>query len=285
MVSKNWKGLFVCSPLFLSVVLISCGKDPGSPVSTNSPADPLSNLQRPIVMKDIPAGTFTMGSSDTNFYNAQPPHQVTLSAFRMQETEVTQEQYLAVMGTNPAWFDTGATAPLRPVEQVSWYDAVKFCNALSLLSGRSVVYDTSTWTADFAKNGYRLPTEAEWEYACRGGTTTTYWWGADTNGMGICTWSSYNSGFATHPVATKTANMYGLYDMTGNVWEWCNDWRGDYPAAAATNPLGAITGISRVARGGSWINEVFSLRSALCFGDRPYSRSGNFGFRCVCSRN
>jgi formylglycine-generating enzyme required for sulfatase activity len=231
-------------------------------------------------MKDIPAGTFSMGETGI----ATPVHQVTLSAFLMQETEVTQEQYLAVMGKNQARFDTGATAPLKPVETVSWYEAVKFCNALSLLSGLTAVYDTTTWTADFTKNGYRLPTEAEWEYACRAGSLTSYWWGPDTNGMGASTWSLYNSGFTTQPVATKAANAYGLYDMTGNVWEWCNDWYGAYTAGAATNPLGAATGEFRVLRGGSWYAYVNDLRSAYRYGDLPGNRNCYIGFRCVCSR-
>jgi sulfatase modifying factor 1 len=236
-------------------------------------------------MKDIPAGTFSMGSNDSDDLYAQPPHQVTLNAFRMQETEVTQEQYLAVMGANPACFDTGTTALFRPIERVSWYDVVKYCNALSTLSGLNQVYDTTTWTAAFTKNGYRLPTEAEWEYACRGGTTTAYWWGADTNGMGACAWSDYNSGRTTHPVATKTANAYGLHDMTGNVWEWCNDWFENYSAAAATNPLGATAGTSRVVCGGSWFNDVSYLRSVSRDRDQPGNRRNSIGFRCVCSRN
>ena len=201
-------------------------------------------LQRMIVMKDIPAGVFTMGEGGI----AEPTHQVTLSAFKMQETEVTQEQYLAVMGTNPASFTGDLT---RPVESVSWYDAVKYCNVLSALQGLSAVYDTLAWTADFSKTGYRLPTEAQWEYGCRGGTATTYWWGADTVGMGARTWSYYNSYNTTQPVATTVANAYGLYDMTGNVWEWCNDWYGSYAAGAVTNPTGAATGSFRVWRGGS----------------------------------
>ncbi len=241
-------------------------------------------LKRMIVMKDIPAGTFSMG--DTGFSDATTVHQVTLSAFKMQETEVTQEQYLAVMGTNPAYFQTGDSALLRPVENVNWYNAVRFCNALSLLSGLTAVYDTTTWTADTSKNGYRLPTEAQWEYTCRGGTTTIYWWGADTNGMGSRAWTYDSSGSTTHPVATKTANSYGLYDMAGNVWEWCNDWYGSYTADAVTNPQGAATGSSRVLRGGSWINYYVLYRSAYRFNGSPGSGFGrsDYGFRVVLPR-
>jgi formylglycine-generating enzyme required for sulfatase activity len=230
-------------------------------------------LQKVMVMKDIPAGIFDMGETGI----ATPVHQVTLSAFKMQETEVTQEQYLAVMGSNPSRYITGTDAPLRPVEQVSWYDAVRYCNTLSLLSDLTVVYDTLTWRTDMSKSGYRLPTEAEWEYACRGGTTTTYWWGADTNGMGARAWSTYNSGNTTHPVATKMANAYGLHDMAGNVWEWNNDWYGAYWPEAVTNPTGSTGSGYRVLRGGCWDNDETDLRSAR----RNSDRTPNYWYRTV----
>jgi formylglycine-generating enzyme len=244
----------------------------------------LFGLQRQIVMKDIPAGTFTMGSDSSVDYGAQPPHQVTLSAFAMQEAEVTQEQYLAVTGTNPSNFNAGTDASLRPVETVDWFDAAKYCNALSLFSGLIAVYDTSAWTADFSKTGYRLPTEAQWEYACRAGSITEYWWGPDTNGIGACTWSNYNSGGTTQPVATKLANAYGLYDMTGNVWEWCNDWFGAYTTGAATDPTGASNGTYRVLRGGSCYYFSDDFRSAFRYYGNPDYRYYGFGFRVALPR-
>jgi formylglycine-generating enzyme required for sulfatase activity len=275
--------IFFCKSLpTVSIVIFflsfwGCGKNPAAPM----------NVVQTIVMKDIPAGTFTMGSLDTvDGPVASPPHQVTLSAFKMSETDVTQEQYLAVKDTNPSYFDTGTGASLRPVEKVSWHDAVKYCNALSLLSGLTAVYDTSAWTADFSKTGYRLPTEAQWEYACRAGSTTEFWWGTDTNGMGARTWSYYNSGGTTHPVATKLANAYGLYDMAGNVWQWCNDWYGDYTAGAATDPTGASTGTYRVLRGGSWFSDDggggVGFRSAFRYISNPaaYGHEDQ-GFRVV----
>jgi formylglycine-generating enzyme required for sulfatase activity len=164
---------------------------------------------------------------------------------------------------------------------------VKYCNALSLLSGFTAVYDTSAWTADFSKTGYRLPTEAQWEYACRAGSITEYWWGPDTNGMGACTWSHYNSGNTTQPVATKLANAYGLYDMTGNVWQWCNDWKWTYTAGVATDPTGAATGTLRVLRGGSWNEYGGGFRSAIRdFGSNglPGNRHIYNGFRVVLPR-
>lgn len=237
----------------------------------------LVGLQRAIVMKDIPAGTFAMGSDNDG---ASPPHQVTLSAFAMQETDVTQEQYLAVMDTNPSHFDTGMGASLRPVESVTWFNAVQFCNALSALSGLTAVYDTSAWTADLSKTGYRLPTEAQWEYACRAGSTTEYWWGPDTNGMGARTWWYGNSDGQTHPVATKLANAYGLYDMPGNVWQWCNDWYEPYTAGAAINPTGAATGRCRILRGGAWDYYSYDgIRSAWRSGVIPVYRVDSLGFR------
>ncbi len=249
----------------------------------------LFGLQRMIVMKDIPAGTFTMGSDSTVDYSAQPPHQVTLSAFKMQETDVTQEQYLAVMDTNPSYFDTGTGASLKPVEQVSWYDALKYCNALSALAGLTGVYDTTTWTADFTKTGYRLPTEAQWEYACRAGSITEFWWGPDTNGMGARTWSYFNSNATTQPVATKLANSYGLYDLTGNVWEWCYDWGVSYTEEAVTDPVGPATEIFRSLRGGSWGNNYENnfdvFRSAYRDGGRfPFYSDNSLGFRVVLPR-
>jgi formylglycine-generating enzyme required for sulfatase activity len=233
-------------------------------------------LLRPIVMKDIPAGGFSMGETGI----AEPVHQVTLSAFKMQETEVTQEQYLAVTGNSPLSLAGDLT---KPVENVTWFDAVEYCNALSTLSGLDPVYETTTWNADFTKNGYRLPTEAQWEYACRGGTTTTYWWGADSAGMGSNTWSSYNSGDTTHPVAKKQANPYGLFDMTGNGSEWCHDRYDVYTDSAQINPTGpASGGQSRVLRGGAIDGTVDDFHSAARnYATIPgYWNFGN-GFRCV----
>jgi formylglycine-generating enzyme required for sulfatase activity len=216
-------------------------------------------LNRMIVMKDIPAGTFSMGEVNV----ASPVHQVTLSAFKMQETDVTQEQYLAVMNTNPSYFNTGdGIIMLRPVEMVDWYHAVQFCNALSKLSGLDTVYNTTTWGTDFTKNGYRLPTEAQWEYACRAGTTTAFYWGDDSAGSGGVSWNYYNAGSTTHPVATKLANPYGLYDITGNVWNWCSDKYDTYTADSVTDPPGPSTGTYRSLRGGSWNDNPGYYRSA-----------------------
>jgi formylglycine-generating enzyme required for sulfatase activity len=265
----------------IAICLLSfwgCNKNPTKPT--------LASILSTIVMKGMPAGTFTMGS-DSAVDSAQPAHQVTLSAFKMSETEVTQEQYLAVMDTNPSYWNTGSAR--RPVESVSWFNAVLFCNTLSKLSGLDTVYDTTTWAADFTKSGYRLPTEAQWEYACRAGSTTEYWWGPDTNGIGARSWWYGNSGGTTHPVATKLPNAYGLYDITGNVCQWCNDWYGAYAAGAATDPTGPATGTIRVVRGGSWCGYapffIEFLRSAYRGAFNPGGGRGNgLGFRVVLPR-
>jgi formylglycine-generating enzyme required for sulfatase activity len=226
-------------------------------------------LHRQVVMKNIPAGTFQMGQGEL----ADTVHQVTLSAFTMQETPVTQEQYVSVMGVNPSY---SLGDMMRPVDNVSWLDAVLFCNALSKLSGLDTCYtytaaDATDAACDFAKKGYRLPTEAESEYACRGGSTTIYWWGSDTTGIGARVYFPvYNSGTTTTAVASNLANAYGLYDVAGNGWKWCNDWfHQPYSSSAATNPKGPATGTSRVLRGGAWVGSMFILQD--------YYKSANRG--------
>jgi formylglycine-generating enzyme required for sulfatase activity len=239
-----------------------------------------------IGMKGITGGTFSMGETGI----ATPVHSVTVANFYIDSTEVRQGDYLGLMGVNPSSF-TGDLN--RPIESVSWFDAVLFCNARSKLEGKDTVYTytgvsgtpgagCSGLTAlaiDLTKNGYRLPTEAQWEYACRGGTTTTYWWGADTIGMGDRAWTFYNSSSNTHIVATKLANAYGLYDMAGNVKEWCNDWSADYTADAVTDPAGPSMGTHRVLRGGSWVSNLDNVRSADRNDDSPGSGSNDCGFR------
>ena len=261
--------------------------------------------RRPIYygMKLIPAGTFLLGADSVSQtagmvnYAGDTIHQVTLSAFDMDTTEVTQAEYRGLMGVNPSYFRDSADWALRPAEQMTWYDAVLYCNARSKSEGKDTVYTYSyvdgapgngcgllDLAIDYARKGYRLPTEAEWEYACKAGTNTNFLWGNDTNGMGARTWSYYNSGSSTHPVATKLANAYGLYDMTGNVWEWNNDWYGSYAAGASTDPTGAASGSYRVLRGGSWYYSFDFFRSAYRSYIFPGDGDLDFGFRCVLPR-
>jgi len=252
-----------------------------------------------IEMVWVAGGIFTMGSPDTeaNRNSDETQHQVTLSGFWMGKYEVTQAQYQAVMGTNPSNFTTGADAgeiqSRRPVEMVTWCDAVEFCNKLSGLEGLDPVYTISgrspatgypiisaTVTADWSKNGYRLPTEAQWEYACRAGTTTP--WHSGTEAVLVYyAWISTNSGYKTHEVGKKLPNAWGLYDMHGNVWEWCWDRYDDYSSDDQTDPEGPSFGSLRVERGGSYSYEAEYARSAARYQGYPYNRDGGRGFRVV----
>jgi formylglycine-generating enzyme required for sulfatase activity len=213
--------------------------------------------------KLLPGGTFTMGEGK------ETPHPVTLTKpFELGVYEVTQEQYEQVMGSKPSKFK----GPRNPVEQVDWNDAVAFCRKLSELpSGKSGGYV------------YRLPTEAEWEYACRAGTTTTYSFGDSESELGAYAWYKDNSGRTTHPVGGKKPNGWGLYDMHGNVFEWCRDWHGGYPSGSVTDPTGATSSSRRVSRGGSWYDGARHCRSATRNGGAPGYRLSNHGFRVLRS--
>jgi formylglycine-generating enzyme required for sulfatase activity len=274
------------------------GSDSSNPDSGGTP---------PAGMVRISGGTFTMGSpaSEEGRFDNETQRQVTLSGFYMGKYQVTQEEYQAVMGANPSYFtaavsgESGTPGKL-PVESVSWYDAIVFCNRLSVKEGLSPAYsingsanpddwgtvptdsNDAAWdavTIVAGSNGYRLPTEAQWEYACRAGTTTAFNTGniiSDNTG-----WYSANSGSKTHQVGLKPANAWGLHDMHGNVWEWCWDWYGAYPNSAQTDPVGASSGSDRVWRGGSWYDVAGHLRSASRDYYIPYYRNNDLGFRLV----
>ncbi len=218
-----------------------------------------------IEMVLIPPGTYTMGCSASNSYGCygdETQHQVTLTnAFYLSRTEVTQAQWIAKMGSNPSYF-TGDTS--RPVEQVSWNDIQPFCT----------------------NNGLRLPTEAEWEYAYRAGTTTAfhgmpgYLNGTnDDNQLGTIAWLGSNSAGCTHVVAGKAPNGFGLHDVAGNVWEWCQDWYGNYASGPQTNPVGLGGGTERVIRGGSWTIDPGSGRASDRANYSPDTRGSTIGFR------
>ena len=213
-------------------------------------------------LKLLPAGVFTMGDKDDE-------HGVMLTKpFMIGVHEVTQEQYEQVMGINPSDF-RGSN---NPVENVSWEDAVEFCRELSALPSEKA-----------AGHVYRLPTEAEWEYACRAGTTTAYNFGDDDSELGDYAWIRENSGRTTHPVGGKKPNAWGLYDMHGNVWEWCQDWYKAYPRGTVTDPTGATSGSLRVTRGGCWCSAAGGVRSAERYGYVPSIRVDLYGFRVSLS--
>jgi formylglycine-generating enzyme required for sulfatase activity len=212
----------------------------------------------------ISHGTFMMGSpsSEANRYSNERQHKVTLTkGFYMGVTEVTQGQWKAVMGNNPSRFK----GDNRPVEQVSWNDCKEFIRKLNRHEGG---------------NKYRLPTEAEWEYACRAGTTTRFCFGDSDSRLDDYAWYSGNSSSKTHSVAQMRPNAWGLYDMHGNVWEWCQDWYDkNYPSGHVTDPEGPSSGSARVGRGGGWGFDARGCRSAFrCYGT-PGSRLSFLGFR------
>ncbi|MEP7342190.1 MAG: SUMF1/EgtB/PvdO family nonheme iron enzyme [Acidobacteriota bacterium] len=213
----------------------------------------------------IPGGEFMMGADKSQYDDERPAHRVRVAPFNIGRTEVTQAQWQAVMGSLP---DVGFKGADRPVETVSWDDAVKFCERLTQLTGSQ----------------FRLPTEAEWEYAARGGKTTEYSFGDDQKQLRQYAWYSDNSKNQTHPVGTKRANPFGLFDMHGNVWEWCQDVRhNDYKGAPADGSAWLSGGDSsaRVLRGGSWGDLGNLCRSANRYDFSPDFRNVNDGFRVV----
>ena len=241
----------------------------------------------------IQGGTFDMGSpaSENRRGNDESQHTVTVSSFYMGTREVTQESYGKLMNSMPSQFK----GDNLPVENVSWYDAVTYCNARSAAENLMPAYiisdnggnRTVTWNRE--ANGYRLPTEAEWEYACRAGTTTPFSTGENVtvdqaNYYGTYPYDGYPSGRyrgRTVPAGSFLPNPWGLYDMHGNVWEWCWDWYGAYDEHTVENPSGAEAGNYRVNRGGGWNDFGRHLRSAYRAALPPEDKTFNLGFRLV----
>ena len=213
-----------------------------------------------------------------------PPHEAVVSSFFIDKHLVTQVQFQKVMGANPSrWKGDN-----NPVEQLRWSDAVRFCNKRSELEGLQPCYDVKTLECNFEANGYRLPTEAEWEYACRAGTTTAYFFGDGPAKLGDYAWFDKNSSGHPRPVGQKQPNPWGLYDMAGNVWEWCNDfYKVDYyQEAPRENPKGPNEGQNKVLRGGAWRFSADNCRSGYRYNESPgYSDVcfgyDIYGFRCV----
>lgn len=250
-------------------------------------------------LKGIPGGIFQRDSTQSNCS--------TVAAFHISEKEITRSQFTAITGLPDPSRTIYSTGYNDPVQQTNWYHALVFCNRLSIGEGLTPVYtvngstNPSSWggvpitnstiwnaaTMDFSANGYRLPTEMEWMWAAMGAAngTTGYlkaFSGSNgTNAMGSFAWTASNSSNSTHPVGTKMANELGIYDMTGNVWEWCWDWYGTYPAGAIQDYTGVASGGGRVLRGGSWGTLGTTAPIDYRYNTSPYFRESSIGFRVV----
>jgi formylglycine-generating enzyme required for sulfatase activity len=213
-------------------------------------------------MMKVEGGTFRMGATWEQLSldsNEWPVHQVTLSSYYIGETEVTQALWTAVMGSNPSYLK----GDNRPVEYVSWNDCQTFIRKLNSLTGEN----------------FRLPTEAEWEFAARGGNNSQGYKYSGSNNLSSVAWYYDNSGSQTHDVKTKNPNELGIYDMSGNVCEWCQDWCGSYSSVSVTNPTGAASGSIRVFRGGGWRSIAGDCRSAILCGSTPDGQHNYLGLR------
>ena len=236
----------------------------------------------PLGFARVEGGAFLMGSIDRRD-NEKPVRSVTVSGFWMGICPVTQREWRNVMGNNPSHFKGDD----HPVERVSWHDAVEYVNRKSLLDGLAPAYDVNGKNVEWNRgtNGYRLPTEAEWEYAARGGhgSPGDYAY-SGSDDAGEVAWHAKNSDGSTHPARGKKPNALGLYDMSGNVWEWCWDWYSDrYPSAAQADPAGAPLGSRRVLRGGGWYFLAASARCSYRHRYEPPVRDYVNGFRLVRS--
>ena len=240
-------------------------QQPTTPTTTTSSSQTITANDVSFKMIRVEGGTFTMGATSEQGSDAygveKPAHSVTLSSYYIGETEVTQELWQAVMGSNPSRFKGTS----RPVEQVSWDDCKAFFSKLNSLTGKN----------------FRLPTEAEWEYASRGGNKSQGYKYSGSNILGDVAWYADNSGSETHPVKTKSPNELGIYDMSGNVSEWCQDWLGSYESSSQSNPTGPSSSSSRVRRGGDWSIAAGGCRVSSRSCDAPGLRRNFLGLRLV----
>ncbi|MDI9337622.1 MAG: formylglycine-generating enzyme family protein [Alphaproteobacteria bacterium] len=271
---KNIKKLFCLSLMMLilmSLLFLGCNKNDSSTAQRSDSLN-LANLEANMLL--IPGDTFTMGATNEQLTNngdgfsvnfSPATQKITLGSYKICRFEVTQQLWLDVMGNHPSYFKDNLQSP---VESVNWNDCQTFVTKLNQLTGKS----------------YRLPTEAEWEYAARGGSNSTYRYiYSGTNISDSVAWHYGNGNGTTHPVGAKQANALTLFDMSGNVWEWCSDWYGVYSSVAVTNPMGPNTGTSKIVRGGSWYYDPrrgrVSYRDAL----NPSFRISFAGFRLASS--
>jgi len=249
--------------------------------------EPEPPLLEPLEMVELSGGTFWMGSPDTDaeaYDDEKPQHEVTVSAFAIGRYPITRGLYREICDTSPESWQRDNDDHRLPANDVNWFEAVSFCNALSQqvglqpcyrIDGTHVIWDTNA-------DGYRLPTEAEWEYACRAGTTSRWFFGDDPTALDRYAWFADNANNQVRPVGEKASNPWGLYDMSGNVYEWCWDWYDTYRAEAVIDPIGPENGDLRVLRGGSaWFGGPRHLRSADRDWGQPEFRDDDIGFRCV----
>ena len=291
--NKTLLSLMMLSVMVL--LLVSCGPPAESERATNeenameeseaeerevsADSSPQEEITNSIGMKLqlIPAGEFMMGATpgdDQVDDDERPQHRVEITKpFYIGVYEVTQSQWERVMGTtvrqqrdkdNRSWYLYGEGSSY-PIYYVSWDEAIGFCEELSRMTGEK----------------YRLPTEADWEYACRAGTETKYYWGNNDEEAENYAWYGDTAATGTHEVGCKQPNAWGLYDMSGNVWEWCNDWYGIYPEEEQKDPKGPQSGVTRLLRGGGWTDTPEALRNSFRGGRIPDGRGVNSGFRPV----
>jgi len=268
--------------LMLMVLLGLCCKKSEEPIS-GCTAPEVVTTKSGLEMVLVPAGRFEMGSHSGQT-DQSPVHTVWVGAFLMARYETTQEQYGRLVLGNPSHFK----GPDRPVEQVSWADAALYCNKLSGAEGLEPCYNEETAECNFEADGYRLPTEAEWEYACRAGTNGPYHFGGDARRLKQYAWFAGNSSNKTHAVGQKKPNPWGLFDLHGNVAEWCNDVydKDYYKVSPEKNPRGPAEGEKYVLRGGAWNSSSQACRPAGRVGEDPGFQDACFardaiGFRCV----
>lgn len=240
--------------LVASVPILLLAFQSHRPYSLQFSKDPLKHS-----MVKIQGGSFIMGDVHGE-YDEITTHKVTLSTFLLSETEVTQAQWVAVMGKNPSYDQSDLN---QPVTDVNWFDCQEFIKKLNLLTGKK----------------YRLPTEAEWEYAARGGKNSHNFIYAGSDNADSVAWNSEFENEKPHVVGKKSPNELGLYDMSGNVWEWCNDWYALYNDNDQVNPTGPVKGESKVIRGGSWGSSAEYCRATLRFRRQPQNKTYYYGLR------
>jgi formylglycine-generating enzyme required for sulfatase activity len=279
-----------CAGIFL--LAAACGQkgESPAPARTESTAGPIEfTTASGVEMVSLPGGKFTMGIDEAAAPDEGPAHTVELTAFAIDKFEVTGEMFAKVQLPNPSHWNEN---PKKPVERVRWRDAKQYCNERSLLEGLKPCYNEKTmdWDCDYSANGYRLPTEAEWEYACKAGQNAVFDFGGPPK-LTQYVWCQENSEDRTHPVGQKKPNRWGIYDMYGNVSEWCEDvysatYYKNSPAKDPTGPTSPGKDVQRVMRGGSWKSIPPMCRATFRTGQKTGDTDACFytdycGFRCV----